>query len=96
MRILRVVIFLGLLLSSIEKASVEDVKAHFDTYSTAFKWRGKNKDTLKIFMVPHSHDDVGWLATQEDYFVEGYAPRDQSAVKDIIDSVVEVLLKTQG
>jgi hypothetical protein len=30
-----------------------------------------NTSELIIYNIPHSHDDVGWLSTQEEYYREG-------------------------
>jgi hypothetical protein len=31
-------------------------------------FKPKNNEILQIHVVPHSHDDVGWLMTVDDYF----------------------------
>ncbi|KAF8400067.1 hypothetical protein HHK36_015942 [Tetracentron sinense] len=47
---------------------------------------------LNVHLVPHTHDDVGWLKTIDQYYV-GSNNFDQGAcVQDILDSVVSALL----
>jgi alpha-mannosidase/alpha-mannosidase II/lysosomal alpha-mannosidase len=50
----------------------------------------KNQDKmLYVHMIPHTHDDVGWLKTVDDLFV-GHNQRNQhSTVQLILDSVLE-------
>ena len=52
---------------------------------------------LNVHLVSHSHDDVGWLRTVDEYYTGGHGKADWEAnqrvgVQDIIDSVVRELL----
>lgn len=51
------------------------------------QYRGNEWDSekLRVFVVPHSHNDPGWIRTVEEYYLE--------KTQHIIDSVVHALLK---
>ena len=52
-----------------------------------------NNETLYLHLVPHSHQDVGWLKTVDEYFY-GIRPDIQKAQVDIVfDTVYEQLIK---
>jgi alpha-mannosidase len=44
-----------------------------------------------VHVVPHSHDDVGWLKTVDEYFYGGAQNIQYAAVQHTIDSVVDEL-----
>lgn len=46
---------------------------------------GKNEKPLRIFVVPHSHCDPGWIKTFDEYF--------QTQTKQILSTVIEALDK---
>ncbi|XP_058064993.1 lysosomal alpha-mannosidase-like, partial [Anopheles bellator] len=48
---------------------------------------------LNVHLVPHSHDDVGWLKTVDQYYYGSRSNIQKAGVQYILDSVVEELLK---
>ena len=52
-----------------------------------------NPDMLNIHLVPHSHDDVGWLKTVDQYYFGSRNNIQFAGVNYIIDSVVQALLE---
>ena len=52
----------------------------------------KNSDKpLIIHMVPHSHDDMGWVKTVDQYYSGSNSPSQHASVKNILDSVMSEL-----
>ncbi|XP_057870116.2 alpha-mannosidase isoform X2 [Cryptomeria japonica] len=58
-----------------------------DYNNTAVPVKGK----LNVHLVPHSHDDLGWLKTVDQYFVGSNSSIQVAAVQYILDSVVSAL-----
>ncbi|KAF7652581.1 hypothetical protein LDENG_00095180 [Lucifuga dentata] len=48
---------------------------------------------LNVHLVPHTHDDVGWLKTVDQYYYGDRNDIQHAGVQYILDSVVEQLLK---
>ena len=46
------------------------------------------KDKINVHLVPHSHDDVGWKETLDEYYNQGFIQ-----VKLIYDTVIKALKK---
>ncbi len=70
----------------ISKISFDDVdggvwKQGYDIEYNEKEWTGEKK--LTVIVIPHSHNDPGWLMTFEDYFMQ--------RTKNILDTIVNSL-----
>jgi alpha-mannosidase len=52
-----------------------------------------NKTHIYVHLLPHSHDDVGWLKTVDMYFSGTYDRYCRSDVYPILDNVIPILLE---
>lgn len=52
---------------------------------------GPRPGGLNVHIVPHSHDDVGWLKTVDQYYTGQNSSIQNAAVKMILDTVVQAL-----
>ncbi|CAF1321855.1 unnamed protein product [Rotaria sp. Silwood1] len=50
-------------------------------------------DKLNVHIVPHTHDDVGWLKTVDQYYYGTRNDIQHAAVQHILDSVIHALLE---
>ncbi|CAF3717623.1 unnamed protein product [Rotaria socialis] len=50
-------------------------------------------DKLNVHIVPHTHDDVGWLKTVDQYYYGARNDIQHAAVQFILDSVIQALLE---
>ncbi|KAI0513516.1 hypothetical protein KFK09_009540 [Dendrobium nobile] len=51
---------------------------------------------LNVHLVPHSHDDVGWLKTIDQYYVGSNNSIQGACVRNVLDSVVSALLEDKN
>ncbi|XP_038994877.1 alpha-mannosidase [Hibiscus syriacus] len=65
--------------------TVEGVYVKYDTGARIVP--GK----LNVHLVPHSHDDVGWLKTVDQYYVGSNNSIQGACVQNVLDSVVKAL-----
>ncbi|XP_042503004.1 probable alpha-mannosidase At5g13980 [Macadamia integrifolia] len=47
---------------------------------------------LNVHLVPHTHDDVGWLKTIDQYYVGSNNSIQGACVQNVLDSVIQALL----
>ena len=63
--------------------------------ASAFKCKldgtAKNEDKLQVHLVPHTHDDVGWLKTVDEYYYGSNNSIQHAGVQYILDSVIPQL-----
>ena len=50
-----------------------------------------DNNTIDIHIVPHTHDDVGWLKTVDQYYYGSERGIDNMGVQYILDSIVPLL-----
>ncbi|XVF15938.1 hypothetical protein REPUB_Repub09cG0198800 [Reevesia pubescens] len=70
--------------------NVRTVKGAYVKYNTG---AGIVPGKLNVHLVPHSHDDVGWLKTIDQYYVGSNNSIQGACVQNVLDSVVAALLR---
>ncbi|KAF9622793.1 hypothetical protein IFM89_034028 [Coptis chinensis] len=66
------------------------VDAAFVKYNTS---AGTVQGKLNVHLVPHSHDDVGWLKTVDQYYVGSNNSIQGACVRNTLDSLVDSLVR---
>ncbi|KAJ7971782.1 Alpha-mannosidase [Quillaja saponaria] len=65
------------------------VKSEYIEYNTTLRIV---PDKINVHLVPHSHDDVGWLKTVDQYYVGANNSIRGACVQNVLDSVISALL----
>ncbi|KAF5181502.1 Alpha-mannosidase [Thalictrum thalictroides] len=65
------------------------VESKYIAYNTS---QGIVSDKLNVHLVPHTHDDVGWLKTVDQYYVGSNNSIQGACVRNVLDSLVPALL----
>src|SRR5699024_10510610 len=52
-------------------------------------------NVINIHLVPHTHDDVGWLKTVDQYYYGSKTLIQNAGVQYILDSVVQELIRNK-
>jgi len=55
-----------------------------------------DSNKLNVHLVPHTHDDVGWLKTVDQYYYGSNTQHQKAGVQYILDSVVEELIRNKA
>ena len=60
-------------------------------FECSFNGTVKDEEKLQVHLVPHTHDDVGWLKTVDQYYYGSKNYIQQACVRNILDSVISQL-----
>ncbi|KAK9506079.1 hypothetical protein O3M35_008077 [Rhynocoris fuscipes] len=71
-------------------STITPVYTQYCGYQTCPKTK---PDVINIHLVAHTHDDVGWLKTKDQYYYGQRLDIQEAGVEYILDSVVEALLE---
>lgn len=69
------------------------VESKYIVYNTS---QGVVPGKLNVHLVPHTHDDVGWLKTVDQYYVGSNNSIQGACVQNVLDSLVPALLADEN
>ncbi|KAJ9683167.1 hypothetical protein PVL29_018952 [Vitis rotundifolia] len=84
---------ISMLLAAVLLAAVSFGESSYIAYNTT---GGIVPGKINVHLVPHSHDDVGWLKTVDQYYVGGNNSIRGACVQNVIDSVISALLDDEN
>ncbi|GJN25499.1 hypothetical protein PR202_gb13333 [Eleusine coracana subsp. coracana] len=82
-----------LLLVLVAAAAAGVGEAVYIPYNTS---AGMVPGKLNVHVVPHTHDDVGWLKTVDQYYVGSNNSIQGACVQNVLDSLIPALLKDEN
>ncbi|XP_066341892.1 probable alpha-mannosidase At5g13980 [Miscanthus floridulus] len=85
-------VLLALLLTAIFAAAGVGEAVYIPYNTSAGVVPGK----LNVHVVPHTHDDVGWLKTVDQYYVGSNNSIQGACVQNVLDSLIPALLKDEN
>ena len=85
-------LFLLSLFSLSSLATITKDKGQYHTHDHKCL-RDDNADVITVHLIPHSHDDVGWLKTVDQYYVGANNYIQDADVHEVISSYVKELIK---
>ncbi|XP_019447416.1 PREDICTED: alpha-mannosidase At3g26720-like isoform X5 [Lupinus angustifolius] len=74
-------------------AAITVAESEYIDYNTTHKIIA---DKINVHLVPHSHDDVGWLKTVDQYYVGSNNSIRGACVQNVLDSVISALLEDKN
>ncbi|GMP29805.1 hypothetical protein CsSME_00004761 [Camellia sinensis var. sinensis] len=83
-----------LLIITVIMVGIRVVESEYIEYNTS--QRMINNGKINVHLVPHSHDDVGWLKTVDQYYVGANNSIRGACVQDVLDSVISALLEDKN
>ncbi|CDW90125.1 glycosyl hydrolases family 38 protein [Stylonychia lemnae] len=97
MRKLSIVTLLSLALSVQSSSNFKDTLNSFlhkdQVQGKDKKFQEKGPDHLYVHLIPHTHDDVGWLKTVDEYFAGSRYDIQIGNVELILDTTIDALLE---
>lgn len=83
-----------LLIITVIMVGIIVVESEYIEYNTS--QRMINNGKINVHLVPHSHDDVGWLKTVDQYYVGANNSIRGACVQNVLDSVISALLEDKN
>lgn len=83
----------AMVLLAVLLAALLSAKSEYIAYNTTARIV---PEKINVHLVPHSHDDVGWLKTVDQYYVGANNSIRGACVQNVLDSVVSALLEDKN
>lgn len=77
------------------KIVLENDHHQYCDYSKCFQTL-PDPNIINIHLIPHTHDDVGWLKTVDQYYYGSKNEIQNAGVQYIIDTVIDELIKNKN